>query len=112
MHFRFILLLPLFASVLIPVSTFDYPIKSLSRQFINTKFLRDVSWHTKARHSYTGLLSLRAQQLDKTTAVGWIGRPASVVSNVEEKKTTAEIRMSMTGDLKLQGESIKCASID
>ncbi len=61
------------------------------------------SRHQRVR---TGLLACNAQ-LDKTTAVGWIGRPSSAVSNVQDTDTRAEIRMSVTGGLKLDRETIK-----
>jgi hypothetical protein len=93
MHRRAIL----FATVLLPVTCFNFPITGFSRPLLPEKHERQ----------HSGLVSLRAQ-LDKTTAVGWIGRPLSAVSNVQETDKRAEIRMSVSGTLKLEGENIKC----
>ena len=87
-------------SVLLPVSCFDLPVSTFSRSLLPSKCQRN----------FAGVLTLRAQ-LDKTTAVGWIGRPSSAVSNVQETDARAEIRMSVTGDLKLEGGNIKCGGL-
>ncbi len=79
------------------------PTADFSKPFVGNLRLSLESRNQRVR---TGVLSCNAQ-LDKTTAVGWIGRPTSAVSNVQDKDSRAEIRMSVTGGLKLERENIK-----
>mmetsp|Transcript_54094 Transcript_54094/g.143125 ORF Transcript_54094/g.143125 Transcript_54094/m.143125 type:complete len:351 (-) Transcript_54094:708-1760(-) len=50
--------------------------------------------------------SLKAQ-MDKTSAVGWMGRPGSVVSEVEHVGKSKDARMSSSGTLQLDGANIR-----
>jgi hypothetical protein len=98
-----VLIVSIAACLLHSVAFGFIPTSSFNNHIIKNLGSSLVSRNQRVR---AGILSCKAQ-LDKTTAVGWIGRPSSAVSNVQDTDTRAEIRLSVTGGLKLDRENIK-----